>query len=232
MKFRGFLSSIGHCLVKFSNEMEPQGLNLSGDRDIEWSWVAGKVPNGSGKVLNFGCGPSGLLSMTAARRGFEVVSIDQLPVYNSFAEASISIVQGDILKANLSAASFDLVINCSTVEHVGLAGRYGTTNDIVDGDLQAMGVLRKLMKPEAVMLLTIPVGQDAVFAPDHRVYGIERLCKLLEGYVIDDEEYWVKNSENKWVKASKEDALSRKPKKRLYGLGCFELGISNDEGTC
>jgi len=53
----------------------------------------------------------------------------------------------DILKVDLPAKHFDLVINWSTVEHVGLAGRYGVTKSRPDGDLEAMARLRDLMKP-------------------------------------------------------------------------------------
>ena len=73
------------------------------------------------------------------------------------------------------------------------------------------------------MLLTIPVGRDAIFAPLHRVYGRERLPALLDGYIVEREDYWVKNDQNDWVLTDKQDALARKPQERLYALGCFRL---------
>jgi hypothetical protein len=73
------------------------------------------------------------------------------------------------------------------------------------------------------MLLTVPVGRDAVFPPLHRVYGSERLCKLLDGYVVEKEEYWVKNIQNAWILTDKQVALAREAQPRLYGLGCFVL---------
>ncbi|MBN2570219.1 MAG: DUF268 domain-containing protein [Deltaproteobacteria bacterium] len=225
--FKRIVAGLGRHLVKLASGLPGQGmLDLSGSRDIEWSWVVAKMGNGPGKALDFGCGPSGLLSLTAAKRGFEVVALDQLPVSWPFMESNISFIQDDILSVQLQTASFDLVINCSAVEHVGLAGRYGTTNSIPDGDLEAMHALRKIMKPDAIMLLTIPVGQDAVFAPLHRVYGAERLPRLLQGYVIEDEEYWVKDTQNRWMKSRKEDVLIREPQRFLYGLGCLELHVS------
>lgn len=52
-------------------------------------------------------------------------------------------VQADILDDNLSYAEyFDVITNISSVEHVGLAGRYGTTTHTPDGDLIAMKKLR------------------------------------------------------------------------------------------
>jgi len=87
-----------------------------------------------------------------------------------------------------------------------------------------------LMKPGGVMLLTIPVGQDAVFAPLTRVYGKERLPRLLDGYIVEKEAFWVKDQENCWVQADKETALSFQasagswdPLQNVYAIGCFVL---------
>lgn len=200
----------------------PKAPNLVGDRDIEWSWVASQMPSGPGEALDFGPGGS-YLGLIAAQRGFAVTAIDLEAVRWYYTHPRLRFVQGDILKLSLSKEHFDLVINSSTVEHVGLVGRYGVTEARADGDLEAMARLRSFMKPAGTMLLTIPVGRDAVFPPWHRVYGVERLSDLMSGYVVEREEYWVKNEQNKWILADKRDALARIPQKRLYGLGCFVL---------
>ena len=83
----------------------------------------------------------------AAQRGFEVTAIDLESVQWYYAHKKLHFVQGDILKSSLPTKHYDLIINCSTVEHVGLAGRYGTTYSRPDGDLEAMARLRDLMKP-------------------------------------------------------------------------------------
>jgi SAM-dependent methyltransferase len=202
-------------------------MNLLGDRAVEWSWVAAHMPSGPGKALDFGPGGSHL-GLIAAQRGFAVTAVDLEPVHSYYVHQKLHFVQGDILKVDLPAEHFDLVISCSTVEHVGLAGRYGVTDSRPDGDLEAMARLRDLMKPGGVMLLTIPVGQDAVFAPLHRAYGSERLPRLLEGYLVENEEYWVKNDQNAWVLTSKQDALASEPQERFYGLGCFVLRRPRD----
>jgi len=198
------------------------GLNLLGDRDIEWSWVASQIPFGPGEALDFGPGGSHL-GLIAAQRGFNVTAVDLEPVQWPYIHPQLRFIQGDILKPPLPAQHFNLVINCSTVEHVGLAGRYGVIEDRFGGDLEVMVLLRSLMKLGAIMLLTIPVGRDAIFAPLHRVYGRERLPALLDGYIVEREDYWVKNDQNDWVLTDKQDALARKPQERLYALGCFRL---------
>lgn len=210
--------------------VEPARLpNLAGDRDIEWSWVSSQMPSGSGEALDFGPGSS-FLGLVAAQRGFKVTAVDIEPVQWYYMHTGLQFIHGDILKLSLPAKHFDLVINCSTVEHVGLAGRYSVIENNPDGDLEAMARLRELMKPSGVMLLTIPVGQDVVSPPLHRVYGAERLPRLLEGYKLEKEAFWVKDSQNRWVLAEKETALNFKaeagswnPLKNVYALGCFVL---------
>ena len=216
--------------------------NLAGDRDIEWSWVASQMPLGPGEALDFGPGGSHL-ALIAAQRGFSVTAVDLEPVHWAYVHPKMRFIRGDILKLPLPKEHFDLVINCSTVEHVGLAGRYGVTEDRPDGDLEAMARLQELMKPGGVMLLTSPVGRDAVFAPLCRVYGRERLPRLLEGFIVEKEVFWVKDHENRWVQADKETALefeasagSWNPLQNVYALGCFVLrkpdqGASGDEGV-
>lgn len=203
--------------------------NLAGDRQIEWSWVSSQMPYGPGKALDFGCGDI-YLGLIAAQREFQVTAVDLVPVRWHYLHPEIQFISGDILKLSLPTKHFDLVINCSTVEHCGLAGRYGVTKQIPDGDLEAMAQLRELMKPGGMMLLTIPIGQDAVFLPMCRIYGTERLPRVLEGYVVEKEAFWVKDDQNRWIPAKKETALSFKavvgswnPLRNVYALGCFVL---------
>ncbi|MFZ8805620.1 MAG: DUF268 domain-containing protein, partial [Candidatus Calescibacterium sp.] len=96
--------------------------------------------------------------------------------------------------------------------------------DRPDGDIEAMKILKIILKPGGKMLLTIPVGQDNVFKPLHRVYGKERLPRLLEGWEILKEEYWIKDKEGYWICVDKETALGREiTHPSLYGLGLFVL---------
>ncbi len=203
--------------------------NLAGDRDVEWSWVAAHIPDGPGEALDFGAG-TGFLSFIAAQRQFKVTAVDLGQAEWLYSPPGLKFMQGDILKLSLPEKNFDLVINCSTVEHVGLAGRYGVKQNANDGDIEAMARLRKLMKSGGKMLLTIPVGRDAVFPPISRIYGAQRLPQLLEGFKIEKEEFWFKDNRNRWIAADKSTALNFKglagswnPLKNVYALGCFVL---------
>jgi SAM-dependent methyltransferase len=204
-------------------------VDISGDRDVEWSFILAHMPSGPGKALDFGCG-FGNLSLHAAQHGFHVMALDIQPQSFPWQHPNVNFVQGDLLRLGIAESHFDLVLNCSAVEHVGLAGRYGVTGGDPEGDLKIMSELRRLMKPGGIMLLTTPCGQDAVFAPMHRVYGARRLPRLVDGYIVEEQLFWVKNDHNQWVASDRSKALAvqpygnvKDPSRCSYALGCFVL---------
>ena len=200
---------------------EPRPPNLRGDRDIEYSWVLAHLPPGQGgRALDFGCGYS-YVALAAALNGFRTTAVDLRRVEWPYAHENLTFIEGDVRELQLPENSFDLIINCSSVEHVGLA-RYGDTTE-TDGDLVAMGYLRRLLKSAGMMLMTIPVGNDAVVDGLHRVYGEERLPQLLSGYEVRKSDFWVKDDRNRWVLSSEVAARQTVGTATLYALGCFLL---------
>jgi SAM-dependent methyltransferase len=207
-------------------------IDLSGDREIEWSYIASRLPLGTGSVLDFGAG-FGHMSVHAVQRGYQVLALDLEENPFNWSHPNLKRVQGDLLKLDLPEKSFDYILNCSTIEHVGLTGRYGIAVEETNGDLGAMSRLRSLLKPTGKILMTVPCGQDTVVVPWHRVYGKERLPNLLDGYEIKEQCYWMKQSDNRWHPADRESALSYVPTSRMtepprfsYALGCFVLGVA------
>jgi SAM-dependent methyltransferase len=193
---------------------------LEGDRSVEWSFCVARLAEGPGSTLDFGA-DTGLLALAAAQRGHDVVALDRLPPAIEYAHGRVTTVQADILERPLADRRFDQIINCSTVEHVGLAGRYGSA-DRPDGDLEAMAILRDLLEPDGRMLMTVPVAQDLVCPPLHRIYGAKRLPRLLEGYEVEEEQYWAK--ETAWKQTDRDDALATRGSRSFYSLGLFVLG--------
>lgn len=204
-------------------------IDLSGDREVEWSFMASRIPPGPGEALDFGCG-SGNLSIHAVQRGYHVLALDLQEQHFSWSHPNLENACGDLLKLEFANGGFDLILNCSTVEHVGLTGRYGVAIKETNGDLVAMQKLRQLLKPSGKMLLTIPCGQDAVIVPWHRIYGSDRLQKLLDGYTIEEQIYWIKRQDNRWFPSNRDEALAYLPTSHptnahlcSYALGCFVL---------
>jgi len=204
---------------------------LAGDREVEYTFIAAELPPGPGEAMDFGCGP-GQLSLLAAQRGYHVLALDLERQVFPWTHPSVEFRMADILRDELPANYFDVILNCSAVEHVGLVSRYGVSeaDANVDGDLLAMGYMRRLLRPGGRMLLTIPCGRDAVFAPLHRVYGAKRLPRLLEGFEVAKQVYWSKNPQNLWEIVNGEEALDftatvnyRQTNLCRYAIGCFVL---------
>ena len=228
MGVRQLAKMLGHLFIRLSEYGKvTNSLDLTGDRSVEWSWVAAHLPDRPGEVLDFGSGDAPL-GLIAAMKGGSVTALDLQQIHSPYAMRRLRAEKGDILAFDFAGKQFDLIINCSSIEHVGLAGRYGN-RDEPDGDLIAMGRLRQVLRiPGGMMLLTIPVGNDLVVRPWHRVYGIRRLGLLLKGFRVVDKEFWSKRSgSNLWVQVSEEEAFSVRASESFYALGMFFLEADN-----
>lgn len=197
-------------------------LDLSGDRAIEWSWVNANMPDGPGFALDFGPGGSQLATV-AALRGFDTIGVDMMDQQRPFILPNLRFLKCDILEIDLPLNHFDLIINCSTVEHVGVTGRYNVTDELEDGDLRAMMRLRQLMKPDGIQLLTIPIGKDTIWRPLHRIYGALRLPLLLKGFKVLSSRCFTKDLYNRWIITDEQRAYSQETAPDLYGLGCYKI---------
>jgi len=196
--------------------------SLAGDRWVEWSFCMARLTDGPGRTLDFGA-DIGFLSLAAAQRGHDVVALDRMDVVPDFRHERVCFRRADILDRPLQGETFDQILNCSSVEHVGLAGRY-ESNEAPDGDLEAMTILRDALATDGRMVVTIPVGRDLVCSPLHRIYGSERLARLLQGYAVHEEQYWWKDPmTSAWSQTDRETALATHGSKSFYSLGLFVL---------
>lgn len=202
-------------------EPEEETVSLVGDRAIEWSWVSSHLPVHNSCVLDFG-GVQSPLTLLAARMGHKVSCVDLREIEYVF--PGVTFCRGNIMNLELPTRHFDFIMNCSTIEHVGLGGRFGE-EELLDGDLIAMERLKSFQKKEGTMAVTIPVGLDAVIAPFHRIYGSDRLPKLFHGFEIVEEEFWAKTDGQKWQLTTRAEALTMRGRADLYALGLFILKV-------
>ena len=207
----------------------PVAKNIDGERYVEWSFLSIEMPQGPGEAMDFGC-ENGYMSLLAAEKGFRVLAVDLEQQNFAFQHPNIKFQLGDFLKLDLPENHFDLIVNCSSVEHVGVAGRYGITAQQDEGDLEAVRKFAKILKPGGLLIMTAPCGKDAVMAPWCRVYGAERLPRLLSPLRLEKERFWVKNEENRWTEVDRQTALSFEPRHDpvnpygcSYALGGFAL---------
>ena len=112
-------------------------IDLHGDREIEWSFIISRLSQGPGEVLDFGAS-FGNLSIAAAHHGFHVLALDLGCERFPWKHPNVDFLQADLLQAELPKRHFDFILNCSSIEHVGLQGRYGVAAEETDGDLTAM----------------------------------------------------------------------------------------------
>lgn len=225
-------ASAGYRLTRLSARLDrsgaeddvvdaPEERTLVGERDVEWAWTLAHVHRGPGRVLDFGSG-NGMLALGATFAGNEAVAVDLEPEQYLFRGHDIEYVQGDFNAMEFEPASFDQIINCSSIEHVGVAGRYGSP-DAPDGDLDAMARMAELLKPGGDMVLSIPLGRDGIYAPWHRVYGPERLPRLLSRWNVQRESYWAKVGSEKYEPVGREHALADRGSATYYALGLYVL---------
>jgi SAM-dependent methyltransferase len=204
-------------------------VNIWGERDVEWSFLSKEMPDGPGEALEFGC-ERGYMSLVAAQKGFHVLANDLENQSFLWQHPNVEFRCGDFLTLDLPKNHFDLAINCSSVEHVGVAGRYGITAEQSEGDIEVMRRLGEVLKPGGLLLMTAPCGRDAVMAPWCRVYGEQRLPRLFAPFRVMKECYWIKDEQNRWVSTTREAALAFQPRHDpsnghgcAYTLGCFVL---------
>ena len=204
---------------------------LSKDREIEWGFLLHHLEPATefiASALDFGpMPPSAPTSQLALRQGYRVVAVGLENITHQHPD--FEYIQADINEIE-QPGRFDVITSISTLEHVGL-GRYG---DPVGPafDLRAMERMRLWMRPLARMYMTIPIGQDAVIGHYHRVYGEERLPRLLEGYRILKEQYWRKSFGDEWFCCDRGQALTEEatplpvesPLYLYYAIGGFVLG--------
>lgn len=198
------------------------GFDLNGEKLIDWGWICANLPSGPKRALEIGPGKSPIIPAMLSL-GYDVTAVDT-------SADPASIISGfRFVSADFNEfpcdQKFEVIVVCSVVEHIGLAGRYGCTSD-VDGDLKAMARIRDLLEPSGQVLLTIPVGHDVVHKPWHRVYGKERLPKLLEGFRVVRNRFLRKEPDGPWFSTTLEAALDTPADIRRYSLGEMVLELS------
>ncbi len=208
-------------LAWLRGELRPPagGFDLRGEKALDWGWVCVNLPPSPQRGLDVGCGESPTVPAMLAL-GYEVTAVDlEYPLDRQL--AGLNFVRGDFNKVLLEPG-FDVVVACSTVEHIGLSGRYGSAED-TDGDVRAMSKIAALIKPEGVVILTVPVGKDAVFRPWHRVYGRQRIGSLLNGFQILKSQAYIKQPWGPWQATTLDAALDFAADQVRYALGQMVL---------
>lgn len=191
------------------------GFDLDGEKLIDWAWVCTNLPPGQKKALEIGPGKSPIIPAMLSL-GYDVTAIDA-SMDASNVISGFRFIRGDFQDFN-AESEFDIIVLCSVVEHIGLSGRYNSKEN-PDGDLHAMRKVRSMLVQGGQVFLTIPVGSDAIHRPWHRVYGEERLPRLVNGFELVRARYFNKQPYGPWYETSQDKALEFPVDIRRYCLG-------------
>lgn len=194
-----------------------------GGRTIEYAFVLSRLlVKKPGRVLDVGC-TSGVNSVapTLAWLGWDVYGIDIRRFICK--HPNFSFVQGDATSTIFPNDFFDHVYAASSIEHIGVARRYGIEKSDPDGDAKVMKEIRRILSPKGTLLITVPYGDRFTISWEEREYDALSISKLLRGYAILEELYYMRDSEGAFIPVLKEEA-SRQPRRPYAGtLALFEL---------
>lgn len=194
-------------------------------RIIEYSFVITKLAAlEKGRVLDVGCvARLNLLPATLASLGWEVYGIDQREF--KFRFPNFHFVLGDITSTDFPDGFFDAVYAVSTLEHIGLRGRYGISNYDPEGDTKAVREIRRILRGGGRLIVTLPCGKEKKQTALNRVYDPKSLKELFSNWEIKEKIFYTQDNEGFWIPVVEEKV----GQSRKEALALLELAKVNEK---
>lgn len=145
------------------------------DRYIEYPWVISQLPKPPRTVLDIGCAGS-MFPLLISAFGYDVTGID---VREYHPQDRFIFMKTDAVVMPFKDNSFDVITAVSTIEHIGLKGRYGV-EELLEGDRKAILETYRILKPGGLFLMTAPFWWEDSLTKTHRIYDHESINKLLD----------------------------------------------------
>ena len=178
------------------------------ERSIEFSFAFMNVGNPPATVLDIGCSESDFPIVLAAQ-GFKVFGIDIRECY--IKDPSYTFMKRDIMNTHFPNNFFDVITAISTIEHLGVQGRYGIKEDAPLADNVAMKEIKRIIKRDGRFIMTVPYGKLAVFRPWHKVYDEDALKELINDFSVLREEYFIRKANGCWIQTTRRVASQITP---------------------
>lgn len=176
------------------------------DRYIENPFVIKHLPRPPAKILDVGCSGS-FFPLLLSSFGYETYGIDMrnYPILNKLNFDNFTFIKGDIRQTSFSNAFFDVITAISIVEHIGISGRYGMDENL-EGDKKALEEMKRILKPNGIILMTVPFGKAKILKPYCKIYDDMLIKELVKDFKIEEEEYYMQDSKGDWYRSPKNDA--------------------------
>lgn len=193
------------------------------DRYIECPFVINNLPKPPARVLDVGCSGS-FFPLLLASFGYDTYGIDvrNYPILNKLKFKNFTFINEDIRNTSFPDGYFDGITVISTLEHIGISGRYGMDEDF-KGDIKAIKEMKRILKTNGVINITIPYGRYKIIKPYMKVYDELRVKELIQDFKVEKEEYYLLDDLDSWIRCSKEDAFLVDVKPDRYPLVLLSL---------
>lgn len=172
-------------------------LNPFAERHTEYLWVLKNITT-EGNLLDIGSLESELANELTKIKSLRVFGVD---IRSPNKGILYEFRKEDATHLSFNDEFFNLVTIISSIEHFGLDVYGGQKID--NADKIAIKEIKRIMKPNGLLLLTVPFGAKP--RPWSRVYNIKSLQVLLEGFKILEEKYYVQQDFG-WIETSKDIA--------------------------
>jgi len=194
------------------------------ERLTEYGFALRHLPDEGGELLDIGSSDS-MFPGIVADKGFAVTCLD--PIAKLAGDPRVRFVEGDIRKTGIPDRQFDVITCISTLEHIGLPGRYGITDADPCGERSAMTEMHRLLKPGGKLILTVPFGQYAML-PLNRVYTYADIMNLKGPLHVVTEEFYCIDRDGLYLPATAQEASTADLRlDGYYALGCFVFARSH-----
>lgn len=195
-----------------------------GERTVEYSWVH-KFLSGikNGIVMDVGS-KNGLLTTDMLLANNNKVYVLDINATESIAKGNLILEQGNIVSTRYTNNYFDTILLISTLEHIGISGRYGISKNEENLDFLAVQEIFRILKPNGNCYITIPYGLGKSY-PMNRLYNKERCQSLFSQFNTITSQYFIFNSNYKlWLEVPEQTASQNNwDVDPWYAIACFCL---------